>query len=155
MKEDSSDLDDEDMDMLARKFKKFHKKVKEDSKRKNLNKSRNSDGEQFTGCFQCGKHDHIMRNCPQLKEEQEAESTRKQDRNQTGNSSGRRFSKAMLAAWGDSTAEEDETEEEEAAVALMVKSDTNLMMNLLIAWISLRTRYVVSTKQSLRNFCSL
>ena len=30
----------------------------------------------------------------------------------------------MLAAWGDSTKKEDETEEEEAAVALMAKSDT-------------------------------
>jgi len=30
----------------------------------------------------------------------------------------------MLAAWGDSTEEEDETEEKEAAVALMAKSET-------------------------------
>jgi len=64
MEEDSSDLDDEDMDMLTRKFKKFYKKVKEDTKRKNLNKSRNSDREQLTGCFKCGKFDHIVKNYP-------------------------------------------------------------------------------------------
>ena len=59
-----------------------------------------------------------------MKEGQEAEPPRKQGRKQFGNSSGRRFTKAMIAAWGDSTAEEDETEEEEAAVALIARSDT-------------------------------
>jgi len=80
MKEDSSDLDDEDMDMLARKLKKFFKKTKESARKKHPNKFRNSGREQFTRCFQCGKHDHIFKNCPQLKEEQEAESSQKQGR---------------------------------------------------------------------------
>jgi len=51
-----------------------------------------------------------------LKVEQEP----KQLRKQAGNSSGRRFSKAMLVAWGDST-----EEEEEATVALMERSDSD------------------------------
>jgi len=42
----------------------------------------------------------------------------------SANSSGRMFSKAMLAVWGDSTEEEDEIEEEEAATALMAKSES-------------------------------
>ena len=71
MEEDDSDLDEEVMAMFTRKFKKFFKKVKENSKRKNLNKARNSDRKQFTGCFKCGKYDHIVKNCPLLKEEQE------------------------------------------------------------------------------------
>jgi len=74
MKEDSSDLDDEDMDMLARKVKKFFKMTKESARKKHPSKFRNSDREQFTEYFQCGKHDHIVKNCPQLKEEQEVES---------------------------------------------------------------------------------
>jgi len=49
-----------------------------------------------------------------LKEEKELKQSRKQDRKQTGDTSGRRFSKAMLVAWGDSTEEEEGTEEEEA-----------------------------------------
>ena len=61
--------DEEEMAMITRKFKKFFKKAKENSKRKNLNKSRNSNREEFTGCFKCGKMDHIVKNCPQLKEE--------------------------------------------------------------------------------------
>ena len=35
--------------------------------------SQESDREQFTGCFKCGKYDHIVKNCPLLKEEQEQE----------------------------------------------------------------------------------
>ena len=65
--------DEEEMTMITWKFKKFFKKAKENSKRKNLNKSKNSDREQFTGCFQSGKHDHIVKNYPLLKEEQEQE----------------------------------------------------------------------------------
>jgi len=70
--------DEEEMAMITRKFKKLFKKAKENLKRKNLNKSRNSNREQFTGCFKCGKHDHIVKNCP-LKEEQEQEQFCKQD----------------------------------------------------------------------------
>jgi len=62
-----------------------------------------------------------VKNCPLLKEEQEAEQSRKQGQN----SSGRRFSRAMLAAWGDSTEKDEGTEEEDATVALMAKSDSN------------------------------
>jgi len=39
---------------------------------------------------------HIVKNCPQLKEEQEAEPSKKQFRKQGGNSSGKRFTRAML-----------------------------------------------------------
>jgi len=80
MEEDSSDLDDEEMAMITRKFKKFFKKAKEDTKKKNFSKFKNSDREQFSGCFKCGKLDHIVKKCPLLKEEQEAKQPRKQGR---------------------------------------------------------------------------
>ena len=38
MEEDSSDLDDEEMAMITRKFKKFFKKAKEDTTKKNFSK---------------------------------------------------------------------------------------------------------------------
>jgi len=69
--------------------------------------------------------DHIVKNCPQLKEDQEAEPPKKQFRKQGGNSSGKRFTRAMLVAWGDSTDEEEGSEEEEEAVALMARSETD------------------------------
>ena len=80
MEEDSSDLDDEEMVMITRKFKKFFKKAKEDTTKKNFSKFKNSDREQFWGCFKCGKLDHIVKNCPLLNEEQEAEQPRKEGR---------------------------------------------------------------------------
>jgi len=72
MEEDSSDFDAEEMTMITCKFKKFFKKAKENS-RKNFSKLKNSDREQFSWCFKCGKLDHIVKNCPLLKEEQEDE----------------------------------------------------------------------------------
>ena len=66
-----------------------------------------------------------MKNCPLLKEEQEPEQFRKQGREQGGNSSAKRFSRAMLVAWGDSTDDEEGTEEEDATIALMARSDSD------------------------------
>jgi len=43
MEEDSLNLDVEEMAMITRKFKKFFKKAKENSKRKNFSKLKNSD----------------------------------------------------------------------------------------------------------------
>jgi len=45
MEEDSSDLDVEEMAMITCKFKKFFKTAKENSKRKNFSKLKNSDRE--------------------------------------------------------------------------------------------------------------
>ena len=55
-----------------------------------------------------------------MKEEQEHE----QFREQGENSPAKHFSKAMLAAWGDSTENDEGTEEEDAAVTLMAGSET-------------------------------
>ena len=49
MEKDSSDLDEEEMAMITRKFKKFFKKAKEISKKKNFGKARNSDKESSLG----------------------------------------------------------------------------------------------------------
>jgi len=51
LEEDDSDLDKEVMAMFTRKFKKFFKKAKENFKKKTFSKARNSNREQFTGCF--------------------------------------------------------------------------------------------------------
>jgi len=69
MEEDGVDFNEEEMAVITQKFKKFFKKLKENSKRKNLSKPRSDEHEQFTRCFKCGKHDHITKNCPMLKEE--------------------------------------------------------------------------------------
>ena len=55
--------------MLARKFKKFFKKTKAGTRQKQPGRFKNTERDQFTGCFKCGKMDHIIKNCPQLKKE--------------------------------------------------------------------------------------
>ena len=45
------DLDEEEMAMITQKFKNFFKKAKENSKKKNFNKPKSNEREQFTGCF--------------------------------------------------------------------------------------------------------
>jgi len=82
MEEDSSELDEEDMAMITQKFKKFLKNTKGGTRQKHPSRSKNTDQEQFTGCFKCGKMDHIVKNCPQLQEDQEAEPPKKQLRKQ-------------------------------------------------------------------------
>ena len=125
MEEDSSELDEEDMTVLTRKFKKFFKKTKAGTRQKQPDKSKTTDRDQFAGCFKCGKMDHIIKNCPLLKEEQGSEPPKRQFKKQGGNSFGKRFTRAMLTAWRDSTDEEEGSKEEEEAVALMAKSETD------------------------------
>ena len=71
LEEDGLDLHKEEMAMITWKFKKFFKKAKQNSKKKNFSKPRSNECEQFSDCLNCGKHDHIVKNCPLLKEEQE------------------------------------------------------------------------------------
>jgi len=61
------------MAMITRKFKKFFKKAGGNFKKGSTSKPKSSDHDQFSGCFRCGKHDHVMKNCPIQKEEQGSE----------------------------------------------------------------------------------
>ena len=119
------DLDEEEMAVITQKLKKFFKKTKENSKKKNFRKPERNEWDQFTRCFKCSKHDHIVKKFLLLKEEQKTKQFQKQWRKQFGNSSIRRFSKAMLAAWGDTIEDNEASKEEKAAVALMPKSESN------------------------------
>jgi len=49
VEEESSELDEEDMAMLTRKFKKFFKKTKAGTRQKQPGRSKNTDRDQFTG----------------------------------------------------------------------------------------------------------
>ena len=66
---DSSGFDEEGMTMIIRKFKKFFKKAKSKYKNGDTSKAKNSDRDQFSGCFKRGMQDHVVKNCPLLKEE--------------------------------------------------------------------------------------
>ena len=70
---DSSDFDEEGMAMIARKFKNFFKEVESKYKNGNTSKAKNSDRDHFSGWFKCGRQDHVVKNCPLLKEEEGSE----------------------------------------------------------------------------------
>ena len=61
----------------------------------------------------------------------------------------------MLAAWGDTTEDDEAFEEEETAVELMAKSESDSDDEQLDSLSQLRERYVVLPKQNLRNYYSL
>ena len=91
-----------------------------------------------------------MKNCRLLKEEQETEQVRKQGRKQFGNSSARRFSKTMLAAWGDTTEDDEASEEEDAIVALMDRNELNSDDELLDNLAQLKEKVCGLNKANLR-----
>jgi len=61
MAKDSSNLDDEDMAMITRKFNKFFKRAKENTRKKNSSKFKNTDREQFSGCFKYGSSTTLLK----------------------------------------------------------------------------------------------
>jgi len=76
LEDDDSDLNDKEMAITTRKLKKFFKKARENFKKKGINKPKSRDYDQFNSFFKCEKYDHIVKNCPLLKEEQRSEQFR-------------------------------------------------------------------------------
>jgi len=69
LESDDSDLDIEEIAIVTRKFKKLFKKAGGNINKGSTGKPQNSDHDQLSGCFRCGKPDHIVKNCPMQKEE--------------------------------------------------------------------------------------
>ncbi|MCD7465370.1 hypothetical protein HAX54_001179 [Datura stramonium] len=106
------------MAMFVRRFKKFFRK-KNSEKRESRSKIKSSEKGQFQGCFKCGKMDHLIKDCPLLKEEQRKNSKKQQQL------ASKALKKTMKATWGETSDEESEGEYGENNLALMAKSDTD------------------------------
>jgi len=63
LESNGSDLDDEEMTMVARKVTKLLKKAGWQFKKGSTSKARSSDSDKLAGCFKCGKHYHVVKNC--------------------------------------------------------------------------------------------
>jgi len=61
---DDSDLNEEEMALVTHELKKIFKKVGKSIKKGSTSRAMNSDQDQASGCFRCGKHDHIAKYCP-------------------------------------------------------------------------------------------
>ena len=66
-----------------------------------------------------------MKNCPLLKEEQGSEQVRTRGKKTQLTNAEKRFTKAMMAAWGDTSEEEEDSQDEAEAVALMARNGSN------------------------------
>ena len=58
------DLDDEEITVVARRVTKLLKKAEWQLKKGSFSKVRNSYHDKASDCFKCGKHDHVVKNCP-------------------------------------------------------------------------------------------
>jgi len=101
MESDDSDLDDNP------EFKKFFKKARGNLKKASTSKPRSSDRDKFSSCFKCGKHDHIVKNCPMQNEEQGLEHFQNYGKRPQQSNSAGRVTKGMMAAWGETSEEEE------------------------------------------------
>ncbi|XP_021759157.1 uncharacterized protein LOC110724067 [Chenopodium quinoa] len=118
---EESEVDEEEMAMLVRKFKKMMNNKKFERNKK-FTSSRN------TTCFRCGSKDHFIKDCPV----QDGEKGKTKGKEQSKESKVYKpyftkdnVKKAMLAAWGDTDLEEEEDQplEETAHLCLMEKTD--------------------------------
>ncbi|XP_021747150.1 uncharacterized protein LOC110713000 [Chenopodium quinoa] len=118
---EESEVDEEEMAILVRKFTKMMNNKKFDRNKK-FTSSRN------TTCFRCGSKDHFIKDCPV----QDGEKGKTKGKEQSKESkvynpyfTKENVKKAMLAAWGDtdSKEEEDQPLEETAHLCLMAKTD--------------------------------
>ncbi|KAH9780463.1 hypothetical protein KPL71_008084 [Citrus sinensis] len=100
--DEERELDEEEMDMLARKFRNVFKKSSEQRKFRDL-KSR-KENKEVIKCYECKKPGHIRSECPLLNKLKK---------------------KAMVATWDDSEEEtsDDEEHQEMANLALMAIGD--------------------------------
>ena len=97
--------------------------------------------------------DRIIKNCPQLNEDQAAESPKRLFRKKGGNIAGKQFTRAMLAAWGDSSDEEEGSEEEEeGVVALMARSESDSDEESSDSLIELKNKVGSLNKQKLKEY---
>ncbi|XP_070035725.1 intracellular protein transport protein USO1-like [Nicotiana tomentosiformis] len=105
---EGADLEEDEMAMITKDFKKYLMRGKSSSRGGNYNK--------------CGKNDHHIKNCPQWEIEwkKERSERRNKKKEQVHPKKNKGSTKAMVAAWGESSDEDsdDEDEDEQALMAI-------------------------------------
>ncbi|XP_070013538.1 uncharacterized protein [Nicotiana sylvestris] len=124
---EGSDLEDDEMAMITREFEKYLMRGKGSSRGTTFNKSRAPKKQTNEGYYKCGKTDHMIKNCPQWEIEWKKERAERRNRKkeQVQPKRNKVSTKAMVAAWGETSDEdsEDEAEEEQALMAIGESDD--------------------------------
>ena len=87
-KSDECDIDDNDLALISKNFKKLFKSLLNATKKAPPMKEKNLERPQSEGCFKCGKTDHQIKDCPMWKLEwkkEKAEKERKEPFNKKKN----------------------------------------------------------------------
>ncbi|XP_021768489.1 coiled-coil domain-containing protein 186-like [Chenopodium quinoa] len=120
--EEDSESGEEEAAMLVRKLKKLYRNKRfGDQKKRNFEKNQYS--KETGGCHKCGNTDHFIKECPLWESEKGKGKMKEHGKSNTPNFSKSDYRKAMIAAWGDTSSEDEEesTEEETANLCLMAK----------------------------------
>ncbi|XP_070042496.1 uncharacterized protein [Nicotiana tomentosiformis] len=77
---EGSDLEDDEMAMITKDFKKYLRRGKGPSRSKRYSKSKVHEKQTNDGCYKCGKIDHHIKNCPQWEIEWKKERAERRNR---------------------------------------------------------------------------
>ncbi|XP_070055099.1 uncharacterized protein [Nicotiana tomentosiformis] len=120
------DLEEDEIAMITKDFKKYLMRGKGSSRGGNYNKARVPEKTTNKGCYKCGKTDHHIKNCPQweIKWKKERSERRNRKKEQVHPKKNKGSTKAMVATWGESSDEEsDEEDGDEKALMAIGESD--------------------------------
>ncbi|XP_070025763.1 uncharacterized protein [Nicotiana sylvestris] len=119
---EGADLEDDEMTMITKDFKKYLMRGKGPSKSGRYNKPRVPEKQTNEGCYKCRKTDHHIKNCPQWEIEWKKERAKRRNRKkeQVQPKKNKGSTKAMVAAWGESSDEDSEGKDgdEQALMAI-------------------------------------
>ncbi|XP_070012912.1 uncharacterized protein [Nicotiana sylvestris] len=124
---EGANLEDDEMTIITRDFKKYLIRGKGSSRGATFNKPRPPEKQTSEGCHKCSKTIHMIKNCPQWeiewKKERAERRNRKKEQVQPKKNKG--STKAMVAAWGESSNEdsEDEAGDEQTLMAIGESDD--------------------------------
>ncbi|XP_070036121.1 uncharacterized protein [Nicotiana tomentosiformis] len=125
---ESFDLEDDEMAMITKDFKKYLRRGKGSSRSGSYSKEKAPEKQTDDGCHKCGKPDHHIKNYPlweiEWKKEKAERRNRKNEQVQPKKSNNKGSTKAMVAAWGESSNESsDGDDEDERALMAIGESD--------------------------------
>ncbi|XP_070054083.1 golgin IMH1-like [Nicotiana tomentosiformis] len=121
------DLEDDEISMITKDFKKYLRRGKCSSISGNYSKSKSPEKQTNDGCYKCGKTDHHIKNCPlweiELKKERAERKNTKKEQVQPKKSKNNGSTKAVVAAWGESSDKSSDDDEDEQALMAIGESD--------------------------------
>ncbi|XP_070007988.1 uncharacterized protein [Nicotiana sylvestris] len=124
---EGADLEEDEMAMIIRDFKKYLMKGKGSSRGTTFDKPKVPEKQTNEGCYKCGKTDHMIKNFPQWeiewKKERAERRNRKKEQVQPKRNKG--STKAIVATWGETSDEdsEDEAGDEQALMTIKESDD--------------------------------